>query len=184
MFSEAVELEKRDRKREALAKCSLILTVDPEHAGASEIRARIETALNVQKAQVTEKKAKRSDELYRLGTVLYNDEKTEEAAATWKEALILDPDSTKVQIALSQAETQIRLKARQTSKTGSNERELGASQRISLKKHYLDGIQYYTEGMYREAIDEWESVLRIDPAHGDAKLNIERARKRLAFISQ
>jgi cytochrome c-type biogenesis protein CcmH/NrfG len=53
-----------------------------------------------------------------------------------------------------------------------------------MKKHYLDGVNYYMNGMYREAITEWEEVLKIDPKNENVKQNIERARKRLEFGSE
>jgi cytochrome c-type biogenesis protein CcmH/NrfG len=45
-------------------------------------------------------------------------------------------------------------------------------------------MQYYMDGMYREAIDEWESVLKIDPDHVDAQVNITHAQRRLADIAE
>ena len=44
---------------------------------------------------------------------------------------------------------------------------------------YLKGIEHFTRGEYREAIDVWEEVLRLDPENENAVRNIEEARLRL-----
>ena len=44
---------------------------------------------------------------------------------------------------------------------------------------YLRGIEHFTRGEYREAIEVWEEVLRLDPENENAVRNIEEARLRL-----
>ncbi len=39
-------------------------------------------------------------------------------------------------------------------------------------------------GLYREAITEWEEVLKLDPSHDNARINIERAYKRLEIAQR
>jgi cytochrome c-type biogenesis protein CcmH/NrfG len=38
--------------------------------------------------------------------------------------------------------------------------------------------------LYAEAISEWEEVLRLNPVHETAKINIERARQRLEVAAE
>ena len=99
----------------------------------------------------------------------------------WKEALKLNPEYDEAKISLARVETQIRTLER----IGSGETEkaavLDTEKRIKLKKHYLDGINYYMSGLYKEAISEWEEVLKIDPVYENVKQNIERAKKRLTI---
>lgn len=49
----------------------------------------------------------------------------------------------------------------------------------AARDHYLKGIEYYTEGEYEEAVQEWELALKSDPGYKNAKEYIERAKKRL-----
>jgi len=48
-----------------------------------------------------------------------------------------------------------------------------------MKNHYMKATEYYKKGMYKEAISEWEKVLKIDPNHKQSKEAIEKAKKRM-----
>ncbi|MBN1897687.1 MAG: VCBS repeat-containing protein [Spirochaetes bacterium] len=49
----------------------------------------------------------------------------------------------------------------------------------AVKKHFQQGLKYYSLGQYQKAIFEWEKVLEMDPQHKMAKLNIEKAKEKL-----
>ena len=48
-----------------------------------------------------------------------------------------------------------------------------------MKKHYIRATRYYEKEMYKEAIGEWEKVLKIDPNHKQSKEGIEKAKKKM-----
>ena len=48
-----------------------------------------------------------------------------------------------------------------------------------MKKHYMRATTYYKKRMYKEAISEWEKVLKIDPNHKQSKEAIEKAKKKM-----
>ncbi len=48
-----------------------------------------------------------------------------------------------------------------------------------MKKHYMRATRYYKKRMYKEAIREWEKVLKIDPNHKQSKEGIEKAKKKM-----
>jgi tetratricopeptide (TPR) repeat protein len=48
-----------------------------------------------------------------------------------------------------------------------------------MKKHYMRATTYYKKEMYKEAISEWEKVLKIDPNHKQSKEAIEKAKKKM-----
>ena len=48
-----------------------------------------------------------------------------------------------------------------------------------MKKHYMRATRYYKKQMYKEAISEWEKVLKIDPNHKQSKEAIEKAKKKI-----
>ena len=57
----------------------------------------------------------------------------------------------------------------------------GASREAKLeemKKHYTRAVKYYKEKKYKEAIEEWGNVLKIDPNHKQSKEAIEKAKKK------
>ncbi|PNU19285.1 hypothetical protein C2E25_13150 [Geothermobacter hydrogeniphilus] len=47
---------------------------------------------------------------------------------------------------------------------------------------YLEGIELYTSGHYRDAITRWQQVLTLQPQHEKARLNIEKAERKLAQL--
>jgi len=48
-----------------------------------------------------------------------------------------------------------------------------------MKNHYMKATEYYKKGMYKQAIEEWEKVLKIDPNHKQSKEAIEKAKKKM-----
>ncbi|MEE9591025.1 MAG: tetratricopeptide repeat protein, partial [Thermodesulfobacteriota bacterium] len=51
-----------------------------------------------------------------------------------------------------------------------------------VERHYLSGIELYTDGKYLDAIKSWEKVLELDPQHQKALLNIEKAKRKLEGV--
>ena len=49
---------------------------------------------------------------------------------------------------------------------------------------YLQGVAFYTQGKYPDAIKAWETVLLLDPEHEKALLNIEKTRRKLRQIEE
>ncbi len=52
------------------------------------------------------------------------------------------------------------------------------------KRIYLNGIELYAGGNYRQAIDAWRQVLALDPAHEKALMNINRAERKIRQIRE
>lgn len=57
-----------------------------------------------------------------------------------------------------------------------------ASVAKEVEKHYLKGIELYTEGKHREAMESWKKVLELDPRHEKALLNIEKAKRKMEGV--
>lgn len=53
-----------------------------------------------------------------------------------------------------------------------------------MKNHYMRAARYYKKRMYKEAISEWEKVLKIDPNHKQSKELIEKAKKKMEQITK
>ena len=49
-----------------------------------------------------------------------------------------------------------------------------------MQVHFLIATEHYKEGRYREAINEWMEVLKIQPNHVLAREKIQKAREKLA----
>jgi tetratricopeptide (TPR) repeat protein len=183
MYRDARQLVQRGKKREAVAKLKLIQEVNPGYRDTVALIRQLEEERTVkeeeQRKVVTEKDRKQAERLYRKGLDLYAGERLEEAIETWRQALELNPEYVDARVDLSRAESKLRnLQRAEAGGSGAEE----ASQdelTITIKRHYLEGVNLYMNGLYAEAISEWEEVLRLNPVHENARNNIERARKRL-----
>jgi len=181
IYNEANDLVRRKKQREALVKLKLILEVDPENVQAKNLLNRIENERKEEKRAVSAEDRQRAQSLYEEGVELYRTEKLEDAVRVWKEAVGLNPEFVDARVFLSRAESTLRTLKSVESGGGGTQTAMDDELRIKLKKHYLDGINYYMSGMYREAISEWEEVIKIDPEFESVQMNIERAKKRLGY---
>jgi len=181
MLNEAKDLIERDKKREASVKLNLILEVDSGYHDARSLLKKLESERTEEKKIVTEEDRRRSQDLYTEGVELYKNEKLKEAVMVWTKAVELDPDFVDARVFLSRAETKLRNLERFSTATAATSEKMDDELRIKIKKHYLDGINYYMNGLYKEAISEWEEILKIDPEYENVKINIQRAKKRLGY---
>jgi tetratricopeptide (TPR) repeat protein len=184
MLNEAKDLIARDKKREAGVKLNLILEVNPGHREARNILKQLESEKAEEKKIVTEEDRKRARNLYDEGLELYKKEKLEEAVTVWRRAVELNPEFVDARLFLSRAETKLRNLKKFSAASADADVEMEDELRIKIKKHYLDGINYYMNGLYKEAISEWEEILKIDPGNETVKMNIERAKKRLGYDTE
>ena len=183
MYRDARQLVQRGKKREAVAKLKLIQEVNPKYRDTASLIRQLEEERTVQEREekkvVTEKDRRQAERLHRKGLDLYRSEQLEEAIETWREALELDPEYVDARVDLSRAESKLRNLQRAAAGGGTQEDAAQDELTIRIKKHYLEGVTLYMNGLYAEAISEWEEVLRLNPVHETAKINIERARQRL-----
>jgi cytochrome c-type biogenesis protein CcmH/NrfG len=49
---------------------------------------------------------------------------------------------------------------------------------------YLLGIENYTKGKYEDAVALWNQVLVLNPRHEKARMNIEKARRKILQIKE
>jgi tetratricopeptide (TPR) repeat protein len=90
------------------------------------------------------------------------------AESNFNKVLALDPYNTEARAALQRLD-KIRLAG---AKSGDE------------NKLYLRGIELYTKGKYAEAVSAWEQVLMLSPSHAKAKMNIEKAQRKLKKIKE
>lgn len=186
MYRDAKGLIGQGKKREARVKLELIMEVNPQYRDTKALIARLaeqrKTEEQQQKRVITDKDRRQAQRLYRKGLDLYRSEKLEEATAALRESLQFDPEYVDAKVLLARSESKLRnlQKAMAADTAGSTEVE--DELRIRIKKHYIEGVALYMNGLYQEAVSEWEEVLRLDPNNESVKTNIERARKRLEMM--
>lgn len=141
----------------ALAGFRRVLDVDP---GNKEALAGLESG----RKQLAGRLAK----LVREGNRDLGDGRFQAAEATFRQVLTIDPYQSDARSALDRI-NQLRL-------SGVNP---GDEQKL-----YLQGIDFYTRGKYQEAMDAWQKVLALDPGHEKARMNIEKAQRKLQHIQE
>ena len=102
------------------------------------------------------------------GQAAFNQGDLESAIKAYKKVLLLDPYQAEAKAAISKIDS-----LKQTGLRPGDENRL-----------YLQGIELYTEGKYSDAIQTWEKVLQLDPGHDKAKMNIEKAKRKLQSIRE
>jgi tetratricopeptide (TPR) repeat protein len=53
-----------------------------------------------------------------------------------------------------------------------------------VEQHYTQGVRFYREEKLKEAIAEWRLVLEMEPAHANARRNIDQAERLLRGLEQ
>ncbi len=182
MYDDAVSLLRLGEHRKAEAKLKLILQVTPEYREAHTLLQQ--AAPPQESINRTDKKRRESERYYRKGIGYYQNEQLEDAIEMWRKALELNRDLVAVRIDLSKAEMKLRNLQKSASGLDDPYSEGSEALRIKIKKHYLEGVTLFMNSLYREAITEWEEVLKLDPSHDNARINIERAYKRLEIAQR
>ncbi len=62
--------------------------------------------------------------------------------------------------------------------------KLSGAQPGDEQRLYLQGVAYYTQGKYAEAIKAWETVLLLDPGHEKSRQNIAKTQRKLRQIQE
>ncbi len=131
--------------------------------------------------------AKEIKKHYNMGLYYYSKKDYEKAIAEWRKAIELDksPLSNKyIGDCLSNiAKAEYRLRAAKGKLIAKETvaKEESKRQR-TIKKHFYLGVAHYTSGNYKEALKEWQQVLKLDPYHPQALKNIEKCKKKLKSL--
>jgi len=181
LYRDVQGLIKRDKKREAASKLKLILEVNPGFRDAGDILKRLEKEQKEKEVVVTREDRAHAVELYKKGLDYYRQEKLPEALDECRKAVKLDPEFIDARIFLASIETKLHNLARLETQANRESAIKNSEMKIKLKRHYMDGINFFLDGLYREAISEWEEVMKIDPGYENVHTNIERAKERLKY---
>jgi len=181
LYRDVQTLIKRDKKREAVAKLKLIMEVNPGFRDAGNILRELEIEQKKKEIVITREDMTRAEEAYRRGLEFYREEKLAEALEACRKAVKLNPEFVDARVFLASVETKLRNLAKLDTKTDRVSAIKNSEMKIKLKRHYMDGINFYLGGLYREAVSEWEEVMKMDPDYENVRANIERAKERLKY---
>jgi tetratricopeptide (TPR) repeat protein len=95
----------------------------------------------------------------------------EKALEEWEKALKIDPSSAILKMYME--------KAKRFIKTEDKTRIITGTQEDEIEKLYYNGVNAYTSGDLKTAIELWKKILEIEPENVKTLRNIEKAQAEL-----
>ncbi|MCL1864295.1 MAG: hypothetical protein FWF73_00600 [Spirochaetes bacterium] len=184
IISEGEKLLKNKEYRSAYRKFDIVRSTYPNYPEIQNLikKAEMDNLYGATGAQpLTQSDITDIETRYNLGMAYYQkggEENIKRALVELRWVAAKDPNNIKAVVAVNRIESQLR--SGTGSETGGG-RKLTAEQEALVRKHYFNGINYYSNNDFNKAIAEWRKVLAIDPNHTNAKNNI---RKCLALLGQ
>jgi tetratricopeptide (TPR) repeat protein len=164
-------LEGRGELAAALSEWNLVRLLDPESEQAAAAIGRLSG--RVEEMQRSYQTASRRLEIVRLfenALAAFREGLYAEAKAELTELLRLNP-------AHEEAKKLLRRTERRITPLTDEEKE-------EIKRLYITGTKYFTQGNYTAAIEEWRKILDIDPDNESVLKNIEEAQRRLGRVNE
>jgi tetratricopeptide (TPR) repeat protein len=162
----AREYEKAGRLTEAIGEWNNVTLLDPGNEMAVKESKRIKMKIDIQSKDYAAAARKlKAVNLYNKALKEFSQGEYEKTLKDLNELLRLDPNHAEAK------NLRIMVKRKLTPLTREEEEQ--------IRRLYLKGMQYFAKDQYREAIAEWEKILKIDPANESVKRNIQEAKERL-----
>ncbi len=164
--NKAREYEQNGRLTEAIGEWNNVSLLDPGNEKADMESARIRARIDLQSKDYRAAERKlRIVNLYNNALQEFNKGEYDKAFANLNELLRLDPGHIEAK------GLRIMAKRKLTPLTKDEE--------AKIRQYYLKGMQFFSKDLYKEAILEWEKILKIDPGNESVKRNIQEADERL-----
>ena len=162
-FNEGLDYFEKGDLKEAENRFRRVKSVDPTHSEAIRNLSKVEKEI--------ERKVK---SYYKTGLSYYDQKNYKKAISEFNKVLDLKSNYKDTRLRLQKAK-----KAYQ--KTRVKEKKLSEQK---VQAFLFDGIKLYREGKLKEAISEWEKVLRVYPKHEKALKYIKRAEYKLRELEK
>ena len=121
--------------------------------------------------QQQEKERKEKIERYcKKAEGFYKTGKHNHSIEYWKKVLELDPENKQAKEGMNKSKKKLKI---------------GTSNGVDLEvveEYYKQGLIYYNQGKYQEAIIEWKKVLELDPNNEKAKANIKVVEEKMNAV--
>ena len=162
----ARELERGGQFAGALSEWNLVRILDPEHADAAAAVTRLSGRLEEMRRSYRSASRKLEIvDLYENALTAFSEGRYSDAKEKLDELLRKDPGH-------EEAKSLLRRTERRMIPLTDEEKE-------EIKRLYISGMKFFTQGNYAAAVDEWRKILDIDPDNESVLKNIEEARRRL-----
>jgi len=182
LYRYGVALYNEGKLDEAIGKLEESLRINPGHLRAQEYLVRTKEKIAAMRQEDEERK--RRDVIakhYFQGIDYYAEGEFSKAIKEWDEVLSLDPEHREAKEYKEKAKDKISIgapveKERKVALKGREEEK--------IETYYKQGINYYLAGEFREAIGQWQEVLRLEPSHKGAREYIAKAKERLKMTEE
>lgn len=167
----ARELERSGQLAGALSEWNLVRMLDPEHADAGAAVQRLGGRLEeMRRSYRSASRRLEIVDLYETALTAFSEGRYANAKSTLEELLRKDPGQEEALNLMRRTER------RMTPLTDEEKKE--------IKRLYISGMKFFTQGNYAASVDEWRKILDIDPDNESVLKNIEEARRRLGKASE
>jgi tetratricopeptide (TPR) repeat protein len=167
---------------EAIEDLEEATKINPEHTKAQDYLAKAREKVTTKKEE-KEQRTRREivDRHYFQGIDYYAEGKFEKAVKEWDEVLSIDPEHKGAKEYIKKARDKI---ASANSRSKEREPTVRRPEEEKIEAYYKQGINYYLAGEFREAIRQWEEVLRMEPSHKGAREYMAKAKERLKISEE
>lgn len=162
---------------EAIKQLKEVLKFNPQHRKAQELLAKVRDKVDeIKKEEEARKLRETVEKRYFKGIDYYAEGQFNKAIKEWKEVLKIDPKHAGAKEYLKKARDKI---ARANSRGKGNKGTARSAKEEKIEVYYRQGVNYYLAGEFKEAIRQWEEVLKMEPSHNGARGYIAKAKERL-----
>jgi len=182
LYREVLAQYNEGKIKEAIKQLEEVIKFNPEHRKARELLTKAREKVAGMKAEEEARKLRETvDKRYFRGIDYYAEGEFRKAIGEWQAVLKIDPTHRGAKEYLEKARDKI---TRANSRREKGEGTARRPEEEKVEVYYRQGINYYLAGRFGEAIDQWEEVLKIEPAHNGAREYIAKAKERLKISSE
>lgn len=167
---------------EAIKMLEEAIRLNPEHKKAREFLARAKDKIAAMKKEKEVRKRQETVEKhYFQGIDYYAEGEFKKAIKEWEKVLKVNRTHKGAKEYLKKARDKIasansrRRKRKTTARRPEDEK---------IEVYYRQGINSYLAGRFRDAIRQWQEVLKMEPAHKSAREYIAKAKERLKISEE
>jgi tetratricopeptide (TPR) repeat protein len=158
--------ERAGRLPEAIGEWNIVRMIDPDNAQAQTAITRIKAQMDGMSRDYREASRKLEViDLYERGLVAMSEGRYEDAISLGEQVLRIEPEHAEAKELINRARRRMK--------------PLSDEEKEQIRTMYIEGMRYFTQKDYQNAIATWFKILEIDPDNESIRENIEEAKQRL-----
>ena len=182
LYREGLAHYNEGKINEAIKQLKEVIKFNPQHRKAQELLAKAREKVAAMKVEEEERRLRETvEKRYFQGIDYYAEGEFNKAIKEWKEVLRIDPEHKGAKEYLEKARDKIA-----TTTYGERKRKVRVKspEEEKVEVYYKQGINYYLAGKFKEAIRQWEEVVKMEPSHKGAREYMVKAKERLKISGE